>query len=182
MKTIKKISILIILICLITSCEHTHCIYLVNNSYRSICVVSPELEYGIVAYPDTVLPSGLSINNDNLLYGTNNTFVIYEGLSGWYHLFNTRDTVSVFIIDADTINYYSLDSVIEKNMVLQRYDIGLNDVNDLCVSKDVSILSFPPTEAMKHIHMWPPYGTYDEHGQKKGKNAKQYYGLPKCTN
>ena len=27
-------------------------------------------------------------------------------------------------------------------------------------------ISFPPTEEMRNIKMWPPYGTYDEHGNR----------------
>lgn len=27
-------------------------------------------------------------------------------------------------------------------------------------------ISFPPTEEMRKIKMWPPYGTYDEHGYR----------------
>ncbi len=94
-----------------------------------------------------------------------NTYKVYESLSGWYHTFlklNT-DTISIYNFDSDTVDYYSWDTEVENNNILQRYDLGLNDLNDLLVFKYTSILYFPPTDAMKHIRMWPPYGTYDEH-------------------
>lgn len=69
------------------------------------------------------------------------------------------DTLIVFAFDADTLDYYGWDTVCAKYKVLQRYDLSLEDLQDLDFK-----LCFPPSEAMEHIHMWPPYGTYDENG------------------
>lgn len=168
MKMIKKIAILLSLICFTTGCDHVYNILLINKSNKSIYVFSPELIYDIDIYPDTVLPIGIVRYDDNIMYGSDSTHIIYESLSGWYHSFSKKDTVSIYIFDNDTIDLYSWDSVINKNLILQRYDLGFEDVNGLCISNNyVSLLHFPPTEQMKHIHMWPPYGTYDENGQKK---------------
>lgn len=79
------------------------------------------------------------------------------------------DTVSFFVFDSDTIDYYSWDTVVKKNMVLQHYDLSIFDLENLMVSKYSSILHFPPTEKMKHIHMWPPYGMFDANRGKKEK-------------
>ena len=72
------------------------------------------------------------------------------------------DTLLVFVINADTLETYGWDSVRTSYKVEQRYDLRLDELKAINFK-----LSFPPTEDMKHIHMWPPYGTYDEHGQKK---------------
>ena len=69
------------------------------------------------------------------------------------------DTLMVFAFDEDTLEFYGWDSVCAHYKVLQRYDLSLEDLQDLDFK-----LCFPPSEAMKHIHMWPPYGTYDENG------------------
>lgn len=69
------------------------------------------------------------------------------------------DTLIVFTFDADTLDYYGWDTVCANYKVLQRYDLSLEDLQDLDFR-----LCFPPSEAMRNIHMWPPYGTYDENG------------------
>lgn len=53
------------------------------------------------------------------------------------------------------------DSIRDKYIILQRYDLSVFDANEL------GLLVFPPDSTMKHIHMWPPFGTYDEHGKRK---------------
>lgn len=69
------------------------------------------------------------------------------------------DTVCVFVFKTDMLKQYSWDSIRSSYLVLQRYDLSYEDVanfyHEIC---------FPPSEAMEHIHMWPPYGTYDENG------------------
>lgn len=71
------------------------------------------------------------------------------------------DTLLIFVFNADTLDTYGWDYVREHYKVLQRYDLSLEDLQDLNFR-----LCFPPSEAMKHIHMWPPYGTYDENGNR----------------
>lgn len=69
------------------------------------------------------------------------------------------DTLLVFVFDEDTLESLGWDSVCANYKVLQRYDFSLEDLQYLDFK-----LCFPPSEAMKQIHMWPPYGTYDENG------------------
>ena len=69
------------------------------------------------------------------------------------------DTLLIFVFNADTLDTFGWDYVREHYMVLQRYDLSLGDLQSVNFR-----LSFPPNDAMKHIHMWPPYGTYDENG------------------
>ncbi len=67
----------------------------------------------------------------------------------------------VFVFNADTLETHGWDYAKEHNMVMQRYDLSLTDLQNLNWT-----LTFPPTEEMRNIKMWPPYGTYDEHGNR----------------
>jgi len=49
------------------------------------------------------------------------------------------------------------------NEVLQRYDMSLSDAKNV---SNRNCFSFPPTEEMRNMKMWPSYGTYDEHGNR----------------
>ena len=63
--------------------------------------------------------------------------------------------------NTDTIFWYVRKA--EDNEILQRYDMSLADAKHVY---DKDCFAFPPTEAMRNIKMWPPYGTYDEHGNR----------------
>ena len=64
------------------------------------------------------------------------------------------DTLCFFIFDTDTINKYDWEMVQNEYKILQRYDLSLQDFKRLKYT-----LSYPPSEAMKNIKMYPPYGT-----------------------
>ena len=83
----------------------------------------------------------------------------------WEGIFHYQlDTLLIFVFNADALETFEWDFICENYLVEQRYDLSLEDLQSLDFK-----LYFPPTEAMKHIHMWPPYGTYDEHGGRKDK-------------
>ena len=71
------------------------------------------------------------------------------------------DTLIIFVFNADTATLQGWEYVKDHNLVTQRYDLSLSDLQNLNWS-----LTFPPTEEMRNIKMWPPYGTYDEHGNR----------------
>jgi hypothetical protein len=166
MKLIKAIVITCLLF-LLTSCDPIYTFYFVNQSDRRV--------YSFLGYnyPDTLLTTLIpgdpyGFGDTALLWqeiGVSST--VFETVDETIHKIKTVDTLSVFIIDLDTLDYYSWDTVVKYNMVLQRYDISLSDMEELEKNRHSSILFFPPTEDMKHIHMWPPYGTYDEFGRRK---------------
>ncbi len=63
---------------------------------------------------------------------------------------STQGIVMLFVYDwdalkADTLNNYK---------VTQRYDLSLSDLDRLGWT-----ITYPPTEAMKDVKMWPTYGT-----------------------
>jgi hypothetical protein len=73
------------------------------------------------------------------------------------YFYHDYDTIMYFVLDAHTWETESSQTIIDNYLVLQRYDLSLEDTQKLEWS-----LPFPPTEAMKHIKMYPPYGTYKQ--------------------
>ena len=169
MKTIKLI-LLTSITFLLSSCvmDPIYSCYFVNQS--NCTVYSFFNYYGL--YPDTLLPPDASLDL-NYPDNSGDTSVLWQDMCGIWDVFDTSsgvvDTMSIYIIDADTVALYSWDTVVKYNKVLQRYDLSLSDLEGLNIKSYYSFVYFPPTEAMKHIHMWPPYGTYDEHGRRKEK-------------
>ncbi len=76
--------------------------------------------------------------------------------------FCNLDTLIVFVFNADTLSIRGWDYVKDHNIVAQRYDLSLSDLRYLNWK-----LTFPPTEEMRNIKMWPTYGTYDSLGHKR---------------
>ena len=60
----------------------------------------------------------------------------------------------------DTLCWYVRDAATDS--ILQQYFLGLDDMKNLYKN----YFSFPPSPEMKNMKMWPPYGTYDEHGNR----------------
>ena len=172
MKTVAKIIIISIFV-VMTGCDPLSIVYLTNQSSVTIHTV---LSYEVL-YPDTSLPKDpRQVNLFPIKAGETISVIkdigcISRSLFDMYidGGISSLDTVSLYIIGADTVAYYSWDTVAKYNMYLQRYDLSFTDLVGLEIRSCSPILFFPPTEDMKHIHMWPPYGTYDEHGQKKNK-------------
>ena len=173
MKTLVRIIIISFSI-IMMGCDPIYTMYFANQSSVTVHAV---VNY-IVPYPDTSLPKTPSVS-DLIPIKAGDTIPLLEDLGCSEELVfdvvtdgvptTPLDTVSIYIIGADTVALYSWDTVAKYNMYLQRYDLSLSDLEGLRSCRCSSTLFFPPTEDMKHIHMWPPYGTYDEHGHRKDK-------------
>ena len=136
-----------------------------NNADYNINVYSimiPPCYYSnpSTVYPDTTLPTQLPLqmieiepNREYVYSYTRST------LGDIYSEFNA-DTISYFVISTDTLEKYGWDSIRAGYRILQRYDYSIADYHPGCAP------TFPPTEEMRNIKMWPPYGTYDEHGNR----------------
>ena len=132
--------------------DRKYSIGLKNNTEYSIgCYFALGGYYGTY-YPDTLLP-------------TSNTYIIKEIKSGnwysqdsgikWEEIYSNfpKDTMSVYVFHSDTLKKYPWDEVGNKYMILKRYDLSLSDLKLLEWS-----IYYPPTEEMKDIKMYPPYG------------------------
>ena len=83
----------------------------------------------------------------------NNTafFNVFSGRSDCYE--NTlKDTLYVFIFEEDVLANHSWADVVDKNLVLQRYNLSLQDLQQLNWQ-----ISYPPSELMKDMKMYPPF-------------------------
>lgn len=174
MKTLKtiKLAIIVIVVILVThSCykdseDRHYRIPFKNNTQRTLYVdISIHWDwYSQIDYLDTLLswttdPSRHPEETMVKPYGEDPDACFRR--SFYESSFNHHgfDTLIVFVFDADTLEALGWDSVCSNYKVLQRYDLSLEDLQALDFK-----LCFPPSESIKRIHMWPPYGTYDEEG------------------
>ena len=78
---------------------------------------------------------------------------IYRNASkGLFYLEGKIEKLSVFIFDAETLETTPWDIVQSKSLVLQRYDLTLEELERL-----KWIIPYPPTSAMKDVEMYPRY-------------------------
>ncbi|MCC8145528.1 MAG: hypothetical protein LIO93_03620 [Bacteroidales bacterium] len=130
-------------------------IYFENKSDVSIFIHYPLIGMQGGIYPDTTLSfnySGYSIKPNAYVYGgISNTTI-----ENWILSF-PKDTVSIFIFDKDTLDKYSWKTIQQHYKILKRYDLSLDDFNKLSDKNGVPIITYPPTELMKDIKMFPPY-------------------------
>ena len=122
-------------------------------------------EYYGGTYPDTTLPKNWKFSPIDDRIGANQRLHCLAQYSGdsWEPVFENAhaDTISLFILDSKIVDSLPWNEIRDNYLILQRYDIVASDFNKIWH------VSFPPDSTMKHIKMWPPYGTYDENGNMK---------------
>ena len=140
-----------------------------NNTDYAITVYSeliPPINYTTpIVYPDTSLPVQYpTLKMRSILPGS---FIIYSATEadipsrfGDFH----SDTISFFVFSSDSLSLLGWDSVRSSYNVLQRYDIRVNEYVSLYNNLKWDFPCFPPSQEMRDIKMWPPYGTYDSIG------------------
>jgi hypothetical protein len=160
-RSIIRLAILFLIIITLQSCPMAMdygaawILRLDNHSNKDLGVY---LALGICsAYPDTVFPADCL---DNTIAGASafSTDVIYQsGSVKRESIFKglPNDTLSVFIFNMDDLTQNSsCDDLTYGKRLLQRYDMSLEDMKGLG-----SKVPYPPTEAMKNMKMYPPYGS-----------------------
>ncbi len=70
----------------------------------------------------------------------------------WISAMAPTDTLRLFYFHSDSIAHLGWNKIRDDYMVLVRYDLSQEDIYNL----DAEI-HYPPTDAMKDIHMYPPY-------------------------
>ena len=137
-----------------------HDIYLNNTSLLSIvaCLNIDSLDVNKGSYyHDNRLP-----NTPRYLVEINpKTEDHFEAWMGpWKKYYKNYNYIHVYIISKSTINNYSWQIIAEQGLFLVRYDLTKDDINRLETVGNEGLstyISFPPSERMKNIHMWPPY-------------------------
>jgi len=145
-----KMKYLVCILCvfLVKTCEFPDMGYffrMSNNANHKISYFVDE------QYPDT----SITKNKPNLR--------ILEPMETWQNTyrgtleerFSKIEKVSIFIFHPDTLNKYTWEEVRESYNILKRYDLSLEDWQNL----KSGIVTYPPTEAMKNIEQYPPYGS-----------------------
>lgn len=149
-----KKKLIILLLCnFCLSCIHEneyshHTITFYNYSDKEIYVVQSDRDY-----PDTASLQRYAFWNQPQTYkvvshGTNTD--AFWRRSSYESSFKTwQDTLMVLVFDAEILE---INKIADDGAVLQRYDLSLQDLQRLNWT-----LSYPPTESMKDIKMWPRF-------------------------
>lgn len=158
MRVIFRVFTLFVLFVSLTGCPFTmeppiSSMWIYNESEQDVCVYlyqNPILINGQF-YPDTVLPKKeigyYSIKSKRR--------VNYE-----FEIPPTGDPVySFFIFDAKVIETESWDSIRSGYKILMRYDLHVNDEHLRPLNLKIT---YPPSENMKDIHIYPPYDGWDK--------------------
>ncbi|WP_291529404.1 hypothetical protein [Bacteroides sp. UBA939] len=158
----KKIHLAIGVAILFTSCKCnlTDKSYSVFIDNKSEFVISSYLALGgkgETAYPDTSLLFerkcvGYATKPGSRADQALPTFTYEE----WFAML-PQDTLSIFIFNQEVLNNYSWEQIQQDYNILQRYDLSLEDFYRLSDKNDNPVITYPPTEAMRNMKMYPPY-------------------------
>lgn len=163
-KNIKTLLLFLLMIVGIFSCEKfpvkRYDLLIKNNSHTNVCcyfyLVWDGGDNGVV-YPDTLLSfdrEDLQCINIGEEYRTSRSGIpITEWVAS-----QPKDTLSIFIFSKDTLERYYWENIQQNCNILKRYDLSIEDMEKLSVTKSTTIIPYPPTEAMKKMKMYPPYG------------------------
>jgi hypothetical protein len=109
-------------------------------------------QFGDPIYPDTTL----SVHRDkrDCHVANKDRPTIYEKKPLLKDLYKDAqtDTLCFFIFNTDTLNKYDWETIRKDYKILQRYDLSLQDFERLKCR-----ITYPPSEDMKAIKMYPPY-------------------------
>ena len=132
-------------------------IYVDNKSKFTISFYIPLIGMQGGIYPDTTI----TFDKKNVGYSTEPENIAHAGISNislerWIQSF-PKDTVSIYIFNKKILDNYSWEKIKQEYNILQRYDLSLEDFKRLYDKYDIPIISYPPTEEMKDVRMYPPY-------------------------
>jgi len=107
--------------------------------------------YASYIYPDT----SMSNSKPRLIRINPQNFGFLDSKKDWEKVLTPpNDTVSIFFLSESVVNTYDWDEVRNKYLILKRYDLSLDDLKLLKWT-----IHYPPTEEMKDMKMYPPYGS-----------------------
>ena len=137
------------------------------NCHRRVMIVN-EFENSIYVshsfiYPDTVdfyTPFPKIDTHLNKVFPNDKSDIpLFIGRDCWEVLIKDKelvssDTLMIYVFDGELIENISWDIISSEYKVLRRYDVSLEDLQRLNWT-----ITYPPTEAMRDVKMFPPYGT-----------------------
>ena len=133
-----------------------------NNADYGVVALFADLFTGF-CYPDTLLPEipvFYTIVDSVKSNPKEDQIVLYGGSSFSKALKTntTSDTLSVFVFHIDTLLSHSWKEIRNGYKILVRYDLSAEDLESL-----KGKIYYPPTTAMRNIHMFPPYEKVKTH-------------------
>lgn len=130
--------------------DHVYGIDVRNNTDYTI-LAAPGLGPGwLSSYPDTAISElkpaffHVSPHLKNYIGNGDKWENVFPGLP--------KDTLSIYIFSEDTLKSYDWGKVKEDYKILSRYDLSLDDLKKLNWT-----VTYPPTEEMKKMRMYPSY-------------------------
>ncbi|WP_299523702.1 hypothetical protein [Winogradskyella sp.] len=148
---------LILILFLATSCEikmdNDFPLSVSNNSETSINVYFNTDQNFQYIYPDSTITNFENRISEKIL--PSQIIAVSGGSSHWESIFEINvpnDTLSMFIINSDTLNLYNLGEIGSTYNILKRYDLSLSNLKDLDF-----IVSYPPTLEMENIRQYPEF-------------------------
>ena len=143
-------SFIVTWMCTASTCamDYDYPLYLKNNSNQDLRFAHPDGDY-----PDTIPP----IEITGVTIKTLSTNRVGGGSGKWesvYKVNHPSGIMSLTILSCDTLAKYPWEQVREDYNILVRYDLRLQDLYKLNF-----VIVYPPSEAMKDIKMYPPYGS-----------------------
>lgn len=124
-----------------------------NNSSDTIIGFALSLDkYGVHGQHDTTI----HVNQTDYWMGHK----LENGYADWLTTWQededvSQDTMTIFVIKKSVYDTVPWDSIAKNYMVLQRYDVPAQYYIDHFWPR--KRLTYPPTEDMCEIPMWPPY-------------------------
>lgn len=110
--------------------ERVYSIKVQNNSSQLINFFDSR------TYPDTLLPA------EKPYYGASrpNNFAYIDSQIDWSDVFAKlpKDTLSIFILNSDTVNTYNWDFIRNQYKILKRYDLSLQELQS-----DNFVITYP---------------------------------------
>ena len=129
----KKISLLLCLILLLTACDYESTIWVKNSSSQKIVVTAGYI-------PDTLLPEkpmnldSININQSRFFYGS-------DVNDRYLSRLEKGEKLTLFVLSSDSVNRYSWKYLRENNVIFKRYELTAQDITKdgkiNCVSVEV---------------------------------------------
>ena len=123
-----------------------------NNSQYSVVIFFNDDQDNKAIYPDTIISN--FIGGLNKLVRPMKSEILIESKATWKNIFETsvpNDTMSIFVIDSDTLTNQPWDTIRSRYLILQRYDLSLKDLENRNFE-----IEYPYSPSRGVLKVWRP--------------------------
>jgi hypothetical protein len=151
-----SILVMIVLSLIITSCDPMffekgrHSFFRFENKSNFDIVVDNDFNNPST----TICMTTIDANDVSMIVYANSTNTVLGIIGAWEGIFHNlkNDTMRFFIFDYKKALTYNTEYIPFDSVLLQHYDLTIKDLDKLNWT-----LSYPPSDAMKDVKMYPPY-------------------------